>query len=258
MRQPTDLADLVGRGHAHRCPSPRTSRCEVDDHLADPIAELDADQIVQVLTNLLTNAQHAMPDGGTLTVTLDGDRRRTSPSRCRTTGTGIPEENLDKLFSPFFTTKQVGKGTGLGLAVTHGIVKMHRGQITVESNADPAAGPTGTTFTITLPRYEAETDVAGQPAGDHRELTMNADAAARESLMDPQQVTLKVVMVDDEEALCLGVRRIIQKYQVHVADVLVDADLRVPLLHQRRGLPRRASARAARSTCCCSTSSCPA
>ena len=53
---------------------------------------------------------------------------------------------------------------------------------------------------------------------------MNPDPTARESLMDPQQVTLKVVMVDDEEALCLGVRRIIQKYKVHVADVLVDAD----------------------------------
>lgn len=53
---------------------------------------------------------------------------------------------------------------------------------------------------------------------------MNPDPAARESLMDPQQVTLNVVMVDDEEALCLGVRRIIQKYRVHVADVLVDAE----------------------------------
>lgn len=53
---------------------------------------------------------------------------------------------------------------------------------------------------------------------------MNADPTARESLMDPQHTTLKVVMVDDEEALCLGVRRIIQKYKVHVADVLVDAD----------------------------------
>ena len=53
---------------------------------------------------------------------------------------------------------------------------------------------------------------------------MNADSAARESIMDPQQATLKVVMVDDEEALCLGVRRIIQKYRVHVPDVLVDAD----------------------------------
>ena len=74
-------------------------------------------------------------------------------------GIGIPPENLDKLFSPFFTTKQVGKGTGLGLAVTHGIVKMHRGQITVESNADPAHGPTGTDLHHRLPRYEAETDV---------------------------------------------------------------------------------------------------
>ena len=53
---------------------------------------------------------------------------------------------------------------------------------------------------------------------------MTAEPTARESLMDPQQVTLQVVMVDDEEALCLGVRRIIQKYRVHVPDVLVDAD----------------------------------
>ncbi len=54
----------------------------------------------------------------------------------------------------------MGKGTGLGLAVTHGIVKMHRGQITVESNADPSRGPTRTTFHMSLPRLEAETEVA--------------------------------------------------------------------------------------------------
>ena len=54
--------------------------------------------------------------------------------------------------SHFFTTKQIGKGTGLGLAVTYGIVKMHRGQIKVTSNANPEAGVTGTTFTVTLPR----------------------------------------------------------------------------------------------------------
>ena len=82
--------------------------------------------------------------------------------RVSDTGTGIPKENMARLFDPFFTTKQVGMGTGLGLAVTHGIVKMHRGQISVESNADPAAGPTGTTFTVDV--APARSRHAGTPA----------------------------------------------------------------------------------------------
>jgi CheY-like chemotaxis protein len=61
---------------------------------------------------------------------------------------------LNKIFEPFFTTKRMGKGTGLGLAVTYGIVKMHGGSIRVESQADPAKGPLGSTFTVTLPRHE--------------------------------------------------------------------------------------------------------
>ena len=156
VRQPTDLSALV-RDVLRTVPVDEGVDVEIEDRLADPVAEVDADQIVQVLANLLANAQHAMPDGGTLTVTLDGTEENVVVM-VSDSGTGIPEENLDKLFSPFFTTKQVGKGTGLGLAVTHGIVKMHRGQITVESNADPAKGPTQTTFTIVLPRYEAELD----------------------------------------------------------------------------------------------------
>lgn len=158
VRQPTDLNDLVAEV-MRTIPVAEGISVEVAGHLEDPVAELDGDQIVQVLTNLLTNAQHAMPDGGAITVTLDGTEE-TIVIAVEDEGTGIPKENLDKLFSPFFTTKQVGKGTGLGLAVTHGIVKMHRGRITVESNADPEAGPTGTTFTISLPRLESATDVA--------------------------------------------------------------------------------------------------
>ncbi len=157
VRQPTDLTDLVGEV-MRTMPIAEGISVDVVDHLDDPVAELDGDQIVQVLTNLLTNAQHAMPGGGTIVVTVDGTKENVLIT-VQDEGTGIPEEHLDKLFSPFFTTKQVGKGTGLGLAVTHGIVKMHRGQITVESNADPAKGPTGTTFSISLPRYETETDV---------------------------------------------------------------------------------------------------
>jgi signal transduction histidine kinase/iron only hydrogenase large subunit-like protein len=157
VRQPTDVTNLVGEV-MRTLPITEGISVEVIDHLDDPVAELDGDQIVQVLTNLLTNAQHAMPEGGDITVTLDGTDENVLIT-VQDGGTGIPEENLGKLFSPFFTTKQVGKGTGLGLAVTHGIVKMHRGQITVESNADPDQGPTGTTFSISLPRYEAPTDV---------------------------------------------------------------------------------------------------
>jgi signal transduction histidine kinase len=157
VRQPTDLTDLVAEV-LRTIPVAEGVSLEVVDHLDDPVAELDGDQMIQVLTNLLTNAQHAMPDGGVITVTLDGTEENVIVT-VHDEGTGIPEENLGKLFSPFFTTKQVGKGTGLGLAVTHGIVKMHRGQITVESNADPTTGPTGTTFTISLPRLEVPTDV---------------------------------------------------------------------------------------------------
>ena len=144
---------------------------EVIDHLDDPTAELDGDQIVQVLTNLLTNAQHAMPDGGTHHRHAGrhrGERHHHRAGR----GHGHPAtENLDKLFSPFFTTKQVGKGTGLGLAVTHGIVKMHRGQISVESNADPAAGPDRHDVQHLPAPVRGRDGRPGQPAGDHRELS---------------------------------------------------------------------------------------
>ena len=152
VRFPADLRDLVDRSlRAVRVPD--NIEVRVEHQLTDPVAEVDRDQIVQVLTNLAANAAAAMETGGQLTV-------RTSDSADRVvlqvidTGIGIPEENLKKIFDPFFTTKPMGKGTGLGLAVTYGIVKMHCGDIRVQSQANPAAGPTGTTFTVVLPRRE--------------------------------------------------------------------------------------------------------
>ncbi len=114
-------------------------------------AELDYEQMMQVLTNLNKNAVEAMPNGGSLTVEVD-DSNDEIIFNVIDTGLGIPEENMDKLFTPFFTTKGIGKGTGLGLATTYGIVKMHKGRIEVDSNIDPAIGPTGTTFRIIIPR----------------------------------------------------------------------------------------------------------
>lgn len=123
----------------------------IEPAIEDPIAALDIDQMMQVLTNLEKNAVEAMPSGGQLTVSVEGDKEEIS-FLVKDTGTGIAKENMDKLFTPFFTTKEMGKGTGLGLALIYGIVKMHKGKIHVDSNDDPAAGPTGTTFRITLPR----------------------------------------------------------------------------------------------------------
>jgi signal transduction histidine kinase len=139
-------------------PPPVNVTLDFVNRMADPAVELDADQLTQVLVNLVTNAYAAMPDGGTLTVTLS-DEGAGSDRCCMAvadTGIGIPAENIPKLYEPFFTTKKVGQGTGLGLAVTYGIVKMHRGDITVTSNANPAKGPTGTTFTVCLPRRRPE------------------------------------------------------------------------------------------------------
>lgn len=148
--QPTDLRDLVDRV-MKTTHLPAGIHLQADHQAAECIAEIDPDQIVQVLTNLISNAQAAMPDGGTLHI-------RTAASDSHVilavsdTGVGIPREHQTKLFQPFFTTKQIGRGTGLGLAVSYGIVKMHHGDIQVRSNADPSAGPTGTTFTVLLPR----------------------------------------------------------------------------------------------------------
>jgi len=117
----------------------------------DPIAKLDIDQMMQVLTNLEKNAIEAMPNGGELNVGVEGDKNDIV-FIVSDTGIGISKENLKKIFMPFFTTKEMGKGTGLGLPLIYGIVKMHKGKIDITSNADPNKGSTGTTFRITIPR----------------------------------------------------------------------------------------------------------
>jgi two-component system NtrC family sensor kinase len=102
-------------------------------------------QLRQVFLNMISNARDAMPDGGTLTVRTDskGDKVRIEISD---TGVGIREENIDKIFDSFFTTKDNVKDVGLGLSVCYGFIKDHGGDIRVES--EPGSG---TTFTIILP-----------------------------------------------------------------------------------------------------------
>ncbi len=149
-----DIVKLIEHS-IHVFPLPETIKVAFKNNMTNPEADIDPDQITQVLTNLVSNSVAAMQGNGELTFITEeeGDRIKI---KVQDTGCGIAPENMDKIFEPFYTTKQIGKGTGLGLSVTYGIIKMHRGKIDVESNADPSKGPTGTTFTITLPRRHEE------------------------------------------------------------------------------------------------------
>jgi signal transduction histidine kinase len=130
---------------------PEKVRINIADQTTNPEAMLDSEQMMQVLTNLIKNAIDAMPGGGEINILLEDTLSDVSIS-VNDTGSGIKEEDRAKIFEPFFTTKGLGHGTGLGLATAYGIVKMHKGQITVKSNNDPSKGQTGTSFKIVLPR----------------------------------------------------------------------------------------------------------
>jgi signal transduction histidine kinase len=130
---------------------PENVKISTADLTTNPEAMLDSEQMMQVITNLLKNAIDAMPKGGNINVRLE-DTLSDVIMTISDNGTGIKEEDRAKIFEPFFTTKGIGHGTGLGLATAYGVVKMHKGQITAESNNDKAKGPTGTSFKIILPR----------------------------------------------------------------------------------------------------------
>ena len=140
-----DILEQVIDGVSHQ-PSFKSAKIVRQFQPGMPPIQADQAQLMQVFVNLLNNAAEAMPEGGTITISsrlVDSQRIEIKVSD---TGCGMTEENLAKLFTPFFTTKAVGKGTGLGLSIVYGIIKMHRGQITVNSQVGQ-----GTAFTVTLP-----------------------------------------------------------------------------------------------------------
>ena len=111
-----------------------------------PEAYANAGKLQQVFTNLILNARDAIPDGGRIIVSTGTADDGSLVAEISDTGIGIAPENVAKIYDPFFTTKGVGQGTGLGLAVSYGIVQEHAGRISVESTPGQ-----GTTFRITLP-----------------------------------------------------------------------------------------------------------
>jgi signal transduction histidine kinase/CheY-like chemotaxis protein len=167
------------------------SNVKADFRLDDTLSavEVDEGQLKQVIHNLVLNAKQAMPDGGRVEVHATNATRR-DPSTgavdrivrisVRDSGTGISAANLPRIFEPYFTTKQKGSGTGLGLATAYSIIRRHSGTLSVES----ALGE-GTVFFIELPAsvkpvVRADTQfVAGVDGGGRRILVMDDEEAIR-------------------------------------------------------------------------------
>jgi len=161
---------------------------EIRKRLASPLPPMigNRNQLQQVFMNIILNAYHAMPRGGTLTISTraKGEVRSEklevrgkdndapphfSPLTShfvevsfQDTGCGIPEENLSRIFDPFFTTMPVGQGTGLGLSIAYSIVRHHNGSIRVESQVGK-----GSTFTVSLPLGSSVKEIAGDKEGQH-------------------------------------------------------------------------------------------
>lgn len=159
--------------------------------------------INQIVMNLCTNASHSMQDsGGVIEVTLDNEDIKNKGNNIltelksgkylrltvRDTGTGISPDIIDKIFDPYFTTKEPGKGTGLGLATLHGIVKKYEGDITVKS--EPGKG---TTFQVYLPLVENKIIVR------KKEITAIPKGSEH------------ILFVDDEKAAVIAMQKILER-----------------------------------------------
>jgi CheY-like chemotaxis protein len=174
-----------------------------------PSAMVDASMVQQVVLNLVVNARDAMPDGGTIglalgTRTLErGSGSEAGPGMYVTlavsdTGVGMDMRTVDRIYEPFFTTKEDGKGTGLGLAMVHGIVRQHGGTIELET-----APGRGTAFTVLLPATSLRPE----------------SGSGEDELGEELRGSERVLVVEDEEVVRDLVVEILRSagYSVHAA-----------------------------------------
>jgi CheY-like chemotaxis protein len=177
-----------------------------------PLIEADTGMLEQVVMNLAVNSRDAMPKGGTLSlgtasVEIDDNYVSQHPDTrsgkfvCLTitdTGYGMSPQTLERIFEPFFSTKEVGKGTGLGLATVYGIVKQHRGWIEVSSEVGR-----GTTFNVFFPLTDRPGDAAGASF-----TTLQAVRGGKETIL----------LVEDEPMLRELVREVLGQYEYRVVE----------------------------------------
>ena len=154
-----DLADIIDATIRLVQNQLTLSNIRLKKHIPENIPKINgnSDSLKQVFVNLFFNAIQAMPEGGSLTVVVSQDARGFVSVQVADTGVGIPQDVMDRIFDPFYTTKPVGIGTGLGLSIVYGIVKKHGGHIEVQSEQGK-----GTTFTVFLPAVDEGRRMKGE------------------------------------------------------------------------------------------------
>jgi PAS domain S-box-containing protein len=196
-----------------RASLPSTIEIRVDA-VSDSAIFADPVEIHQVMMNLFTNAYHAMREkGGVLTVALkdvdvttdtDTDAQVLAPGHyiqmeVTDTGYGMGHSTIDRIFDPYFTTKELGEGTGLGLAMVHGIIASLNGHISVESELQK-----GTTFNIFFPQ-----------------ITQSADPAGEITSVPIPKGRGHILVVDDEEPICRMLEQVLRQIGYEVTSFTV-------------------------------------
>jgi PAS domain S-box-containing protein len=202
------------------------------------LTKVDGAQLESALLNLVINARDAMPDGGRITIEtankwIDGraaKERDLSPGQyisvCVTdTGTGMPPEVIERAFDPFYTTKPLGQGTGLGLSMIHGFVRQSGGQVRIYSEVGQ-----GTTMCLYLPRFAGELD---------------ADEAGHADEPIEQSQGETVLVIDDEEPIRMLITDVLEEAGYRVLEAadgpsglkILQSDSRIDLLISDVGLP---------------------
>ncbi len=226
--EPFDLNEVVAGTALLIAYEVRLRDVELETRLSgEPVMVVgDRNELQQVIVNLVTNAVHALaglpPERArriTVETHADGGTARIV---VRDTGDGVPEEYVPNLFTPFFTTKPAGQGTGLGLSLSYGLVQAHGGTLTYAATADG-----GAEFTVTLPRGELQAPAAREPG--RRVLVVGDDAPAHRvlgALFAPDGFAVDAARTGDQ-ALALAAAR---DYALVIADASVPVSAGEPFV----------------------------